>query len=73
MRAASCFYSNNSILLQGSTANQKFGIFLGIDIVGNHGNLKTLAHFFTEPVKQCGFAGTDRPANAAGGWYSAVL
>jgi hypothetical protein len=35
MRAASGFYSADAVGWKGTLANQKLGVFLGIDVVGH--------------------------------------
>ena len=64
MRAAPGFNTDDAICIQGLVANQEFGIFPGVDIVGDDSDVVFFPQFCAEGSEQCGFSGTYRSPDA---------
>jgi hypothetical protein len=68
MGAPSSLNAHNAFDGQGLGANQKLGIFLGVDVVGDDCNFKAIAQGFAQCINQGGFAGTNRASHANSQW-----
>ena len=64
MWAAARFDADDAVGLQGGVANQKFGVFLGIDIVSDDGDIKVFSHLAAQGPKQSCFTGPDRTTDS---------
>ncbi|MNP69196.1 hypothetical protein D3C76_1652620 [compost metagenome] len=64
MRAAAGFHADDALRRQGLVAHQELGVFLGVDIVGHHGQVVALAQGAAEGQGEGGLAGTDGTADA---------
>jgi len=62
--AAAGFDAQDAIAFQCLGPHQKLCIFLGVDIVGHHGQLILLAHGFAEGIHQRRFPRSDRASNS---------
>ncbi len=64
MRASPGFDAGDAIRRQRPRAHQKFRIPFGIDVVGDRGDVVTLAHRLAEQIHQRGFSRSDGTTNA---------
>src|ERR1051326_7057551 len=64
MRAAAGLDAGDAIRRQRARAYQELGIPFGVDVVGDRGDVVTLAHRLAEQVHQRSLARSDRTADA---------
>ncbi len=64
MGAATGFYAGDALGFQRAGAGEELGVLLGVDVVGDHGDLVAGAHMLAQAVDQGGLAGSDRAADA---------
>ena len=64
MRAAAGFHAGDAVGGQRARAHQIFGVPLGVDVVGDGGDVVAVAQFLAQQVHQRGLAGADRAADA---------
>ncbi len=64
MRATAGFDTENAVGGQRIVLEQEIGVFTGIDIVGDHGDIVVVAQCRAELLEQGGFAGADRATHA---------
>ena len=62
--AAARFDADDPLGREGFIAHQKIGVFTGVDIVGDHGQVVTVAQGQAQGQGQGRFAGTDRATDA---------
>src|SRR4051794_36205739 len=63
MWTASCLDAANTFWRQRTLAEQKFSIFLGINIVGDYGQIIARPQLFTQPINQSCFTTANRASN----------
>ena len=64
VRTASGFDADDAIGRQRLAAREKFHVFAGEDVVGDHAQLVRVAHRLAEAIEQRRFTGADRAADA---------
>ena len=64
VRAAAGFHADDPLRRQGLVAHQELGVFLGVDVVGHHGEVVALAQGVAQRQGQGGLAGAHRAADA---------
>ena len=64
MRAAAGLDADDALRRQRAGAGQELGILLGVDVVGDDGDVVAVAHVLAEAIDQRRLAGADRPADA---------
>jgi hypothetical protein len=64
MRAAAGLNSHDALGGKSLIPHQEFGIFAGINVIGDHSQAKLIAQPLTQAQDQHGFARADRPTNS---------
>jgi hypothetical protein len=64
VRAAARLDADDPLWLERTGTGEKLGVFLGVDVVGDGGDVVALAEALAECIHQRRLAGADRPANA---------
>ncbi len=64
MRAAAGLHAEDAIGRERAGAGEKLGVFLGVDVVGDRGDVVAVAQPLAERIHERGLAGADRPADA---------
>ena len=61
VRAAAGFNSDDAFLFEGILTDEKFGVFLCVDVIGDDGEAVLFPELLTEPEDEHGFTGADGP------------
>ena len=63
VRAAAGLDADDALGLERPGAGQELGVFLGVDVVGDDGDVVVAAHLLAQPLDQRGLARPDRAAD----------
>ena len=63
MGTATGFNTGDTVRRQRPRPGQELGVFLRVDIVGDHRDLVSVAELLAQGIGECCFAGANRPAN----------
>ena len=64
VRTAAGLDADNAVRLKRLITLQEFGVLLGVDVVGDHGEIVARPQFLAQTEDQCRLAGTDGSANS---------
>src|SRR5258708_39028585 len=59
-----CLNTHDAVGTERPRPSQEFGVLLGVDVIGNGGNVIALGEQFAQPLGECGFSGADRAADS---------
>jgi len=64
VRAAAGFHAEDAVGIQGFVAQEEVGVFPGVDVVGDYGDVVVVPEGFAQLAQQRGFTGADGAADA---------